>query len=462
MSESATAQPGPAPRGMLSFTIIWFGQLISTFGSGLTNVALGVWAYEQTQSATLFALILTFGLLPGILLAPVAGVIIDRYDRRRLLIACDVASAACMLVVALLLITGQLAIWNILLIVVLGSIIGVFQTPAYTAATTMLIPKEQYTRASGMIQTSTAASQIVTPFAAGFLYWAVGLQGIALIDFISFLVGALTLMMVHIPNPETQPGAAKEKKSMLAEAKIGWQFISERRGLLSLLGFFAIINFSFAVARVVFTPMVLRIWDPRALGGILSLGGIGFLLGSLALTTWGGPKRKTDGVLGFGFLFGAALLMAGISPTLALIGAASLGVMLCIPFINGCSQAIWQAKVPPQLQGRVFAMRLMIAWASAPLAYLLAGAFIDTVFEPAMKEGGALASSIGQIIGVGPGRGSGLLFVIFGLIAMLAAVVAYFYRPLRLVEDELPDAVVVAAAEPEIVAVEPESAPAAS
>jgi hypothetical protein len=194
------------------------------------------------------------------------------------------------------------------------------------------------------------------------------------------------------------------------------------------------------MAQVLFTPLILKFSTTPVLGAIGAVGGVGLLVGSLTLSTTGGPKQRIHGVLGMGVLFGLSLLLAGLRASPLLIGIASFTSMFCVPFINGCSQAIWQIKIPAEVQGRVFATRLMIAWSCAPLAYVLAGPLSDGVFEPLLREGGALAGTIGVIIGTGPGRGVGFLFVLIGLIATTTAASGYLYRPLRRVEQELPDA----------------------
>ena len=439
MAQSVVAQPKTANRKMWDFSIVWFGQLISMFGNGLTNFALGVWAYQRTGSVTLFALITLAGTLPSILISPMAGVYVDRWNRRKVLIATDCGAAALTILLAGLLVTDQLMIWMIYLIVGIRSVLRAFQLPAYTASTTMLIPKEHLTRANGMIQFGGAAAQIFAPLLAGFLILTIQLQGIVLIDFITFLIAIVTLILVQIPQPASS-GTAK-KRSVLREAGYGLSYITERPGLFSMLIIFAIVNFAFGMAQVLFAPLVLKFSTTPVLGTIGSLGGVGLLIGSLVLSTTGGPKPRIHGVLGLGIAFGFSLMLAGLQASPVLIGIASLTSMFCAPFLNGCSQAIWQLKVPADVQGRVFATRLMISWSCAPIAYVLAGPLSDGLFEPLLMPDGGLAGSIGQVVGVGPGRGVGFLFVLIGLTVMLTSAAGYLYRPLRRVEQELPDAV---------------------
>ncbi len=163
------------------------------------------------------------------------------------------------------------------------------------------------------------------------------------------------------------------------------------------------------------------------------------LAGSLIMSVWGGPKNRIHGILGFGVVQGLVMYLAGAPPSFALLAPVVFVIFVVNPIINGCSQAIWMSKTSPDIQGRVFAVRRMIAWSSMPLSYIIAGPLADRVFEPMMAEGGLLAGSVGQWIGVGPGRGVGLLYIVLSSVLLLAAGVAFLYRPLRNVEKDLAD-----------------------
>ncbi len=430
-----------ASQGMRVFTLIWFGQLISLIGSGLTSFALGVWVYQRTGSVTLFALIALFATLPRIVASPLAGVLVDRWDRRWAMILSDSAAALSTLAIALLLWAGRLEIWHIYLATAVSSTFSAFQWPAYSAATTLLVPKKHFGRASGMTQLGQAISQIISPALAGALMATIEISGVILIDFATFLFALLTLLVIRIPEPETTDAGEAGKGSLLSEIIYGWTYITARPGLRGLLTFFAISNFLLILASVLLTPLLLNFTSPATLGTVLSIAGSGTLVGGLALSVWGGPKRRIYGVLGFELLLGLFILLAGLQPSVPLVTVAALLALFCVPMILGCSQAIWQSKVAPDVQGRVFATRRMIAEATWPLAYLVAGPLSDRVFEPLLAIEGPLAGTVGQIIGLGPGRGIGLMFILVGVLAMLVTIGGYLYPRLRFVEDELPDVI---------------------
>jgi MFS transporter, DHA3 family, macrolide efflux protein len=433
MGESNTAQ------GMRVFLTIWLGQLISLIGSGLTNFALGVWVYQRTGSVTLYAFILLFATLPGILISPVAGVLIDRSDRRLAMIFSDLAAGASTICVALLLFTNSLEIWHIYITVSVNSIAGAFRLPSFMALVSLTVPMQQFGRASGMMQMAQAASQVIAPLLAAVLVPLINIQGVVMIDFVSFLFAVTTLLFIRVPTPEAMRAGKKAKASIWKEAAFGWQYIATRPGLLGLLGFFAMINITYGFAQALFTPLVLSFADSKVLGTVLSVGATGFLTGSIVMSVWGGPRRRIYGVLGFSLLYGVSLIAAGIRPSATVITVALFGIVFGIPIISGCSQAIWQSKTAPEVQGRVFAMRTMLAWSCAPLAFLLSGPLADKVFEPMLAANGILAGSVGRLIGTGPGRGIGFIFIVIGVMALMIPVYGYFNRRLWLVEDELPD-----------------------
>ena len=401
-----------------------------------------MWVYQRTGSATLFALISLATVLPGILFSPFAGALVDRWDRRWAMILSDSGAALCTLTVALLLSLNRLEVWHIYALMAISSTFSAFQWPAYSAATTMLVPQEQLGRASGMVQLGQAFAQIASPVLAGALMGVIHVYGVIFIDFATFLVALTTLLAVRIPHPKTTAEGEAGRGSLLHEAAFGWHYILARRGLLALLLFFAANNFAIGIVGVLFTPLVLGFTTAAVLGAILSTGGLGFLAGSLVMSAWGGPKVRVRGIYAFALMQGLVLFLAGFPPQAWILGLAAGLFFFCLPIINGCSQAIWQVKTAADVQGRVFAVRRMIAWSTTPLAYLVAGPLADHIFEPLMAEGGPLADLLGSIIGVGPGRGIALLYLVLGTALLGVVAVAFLYRPMRRVEAELPDIVV--------------------
>lgn len=423
---------------MRTFLIICFGQLVSMIGSGLTGFALGVWVYRQTGSVTHFMLISLFAKLPEILISPLAGVITDRLNRRLVMILSDSGAAVCTLILATLYWTDSLTLWHIYTINAATSCFTAFQYPAYTSATSLIVPREKLGKASGLSQVAEASAQLASPIMAGALMEIIGLHGVFLIDAATFLFALVTLLVTRIPDAKTSANGF-EKKSLLREAAFGWRYIVKRRGLVAMLVFFAINNFLMGMAEALATPLVLSFGSPMLLGAMLSVGGAGMLAGSLAMSVWGGPKRLILGVFAFDFLTGLCILSLGLHTVIPLMCVSVFLLFFGLPIANGCTRVIWQKKVDPEVQGRVFAINRMIMLSSLPLAYLVSGPLSDYLFEPLMADGGALAGSVGRVIGVGPGRGIALMYVILGAATILTTTTAFKYPRLVMIEDELPN-----------------------
>ncbi len=428
-------------RGMRVFIIVWLGQLVSLVGSGLTSFALGLWVYQHTGSVTQFAFIGLFTVLPSVVLSPLAGALVDRWDRRRVMILSDAGAGLCTLIMAFLFLTNRIEVWQVYLAAGASAAFGTFQWPAYSAATTLLVPKKHLGRANGMVQFGQAAAEILAPALAGVLVLTIGVQGILLIDFVTFFFAVTTLLFVRFPRPETPTADQTRRGSLWREASYGWRFITARPGLLGLLVFFAVVRFLWGMVGALIAPMILGFTSADVLGVIISVAGGGMLVGSLVMSAWGGPKRRIDGVLRFELLSGLCFLLIGLRPSAWLVALGAFGAHLTIAIIYGSNQAIWQSKAPPNVQGRVFATQQMIAKSTTPLAYLVAGPIADKLFEPLLASDGPLVRGIGHIIGVGPGRGIGLLFFVMGVLKVAASLGGYLYPRIRLVEDELPDVI---------------------
>jgi hypothetical protein len=437
--------PNVARRGFSVFVLVAFGQIISVTGSGLTGFALGAWVYQRTQSATQFALILLFTLLPSLAIAPLTGALVDRWDRRWVMILSDTGSGLCTLVMALLFFAGRLQVWHIYVAMALSSTFHGFQTSAYMASVSLLVPKEQLGRANGITQLGETSRYLFSPILAGWLMGVVGVSGVMLIDFATFLFAVFTCLLVRFPRPETSTAGRAVQGSLLREAAFGWQYIAARPGLLGILSMYALSNYASNMTDTLMPPMLLNLGSPKMVGSVLSAGGIGMLAGSLLMSVWGGPKRRINGVLIFSALIGLFVVLIGGLQSVPLIAVATFGYFFPFPLVNGCDSAIWQSKVPPDVQGRVFATRRMLVFSMIPLAYITAGPLADRVFEPLMREAGPLAASFGPVFGVGPGRGIGLLIGVMGLMAILVTLAAALNPRVRRVENELPDVVHVQA-----------------
>jgi MFS family permease len=424
--------------GMRLFSVVWSGQFFSLLGTYMSQFALSIWAWEKTGQATTLALVALFSFGPSVLMFPIAGALVDRWNRKLVMMISDVAAGIATIVVFALLYTGRLEVWHLY---VTGTFTGIFQSfqwPAYSASISLMVEKKDYARASGMLSLADSISNIIAPAAAGILLSIIGVSGILTIDIVTFIAAVSILLVLVIPQPQR----TEEKKSILKDAVFGFGYIAERRGLLGLqLSFFAS-NLVMGFAFTVLTPMLmLRTGNDTVItGAVQAAFGVGGVVGGVAMSIWGGPKRRVYGVL-FGMigstLFGMTILGMGQAPIIWMVGA--FVTMIFGPVTNASNQAIWQSKVPPEVQGRVFATRALIAQISTPVAMVIAGPLADRVMTPSMMPGGALYGVFGWLVGTGPGAGIGLLFVFLGIIGALISIGALAIKTIRNVESDIPD-----------------------
>jgi MFS transporter, DHA3 family, macrolide efflux protein len=444
MNESTGIQSKTVePKNMRTFFIIWIGQVISMIGSSMTGFALGVWIFDQTGQATPFALVILSSTLPRVLLLPVAGSIADRWNRKALMILTDTASAVVTLIIMLLILSEQMQIWHIYLLAAVGSVFGAFQEPAYSASIVMLVPKKMLNQANGFVQLGPALEMVFAPLMAGLLYVTIGLRGIIVIDFATYFFALFALLIVKIPQPAGPPVEAADKKSTIwRDMQFGFRYLAARTGLFALLLYFAMVNFLLNSAAVLMAPLVLSRHPASILGSIQTTWGLAAIIGSLIMSAWKGPVRRVPFMIVFITFSFLGFAVTGLRPSPLVIGAGMFFAMLFIPLASGLSAAVFQTKVAPEVQGRVFSMRAMISRAMMPVAFLLAGPLADHVFEPMMQVNGILASTfIGSILDTGPGRGIGLMFVIAGLTGIFVSALVFASPRVRNLEDEIPDAI---------------------
>ena len=427
--------------GVRAFGIAWFGQVISLLGTSMTAFGLTIWAYEQTRSATTLALVAFFYLVPMLVISPVAGALVDRFDRKRMMMASDLASGLTTSAILVLYTLGELQIWHLYLAATVAGAFQSIQWPAFSAAITTLIPKEHYGRANGLVALAEVGPGVLAPLLAGALLGVIGLDGIMMIDVITFLFAIGSLFFIYIPPPVSTAAGEQGKGSLWQESLFGFRYILGKRPLYGLLGLF-ILNFIDSIAITLLAPLILARTgqDELVFGAVNSIGAVGGVVGGLVMLAWGGPKPRIHGVLlGWALvgLLGTALM--GLGTGLLVWGFATFLSAFFTPIINGSDLAIWQAKVEPDIQGRVFSIQRLVYWSTAPLGTLLAGPLADRIMEPAMQSGGTLAVLFSPLVGSVPGSGMSLIFIFTGIATTITALLGYAFRSIRQVESILPD-----------------------
>ena len=440
-----TAQPATykRPGGMLGFSIVWAGQIVSVLASSMTQFALTIWAYQETGSATILGAMTTSFILPFILVSPIAGAMVDRYNRKLMMMVSDLGAATATVGILILHSTGHLQIWHLYVAAMINGLGNTFQWPAYSAAISTMVRKEHYHRANGMMSLIDSGPSVFSPMLAGVLLPAIGLTGILILDVTTFFLAIAALLVVHVPQPARTMEGQADQGNLLREATYGFKYIFARRSLLGLLLFFLTLNFVIGMAAPVFAPFILSRTgnNSASLGAAQSAWAVGAVIGGLLISLWGGFKRRMTSIFVGEALTGVfALFLFGLGPSLPFwIAAAAMGAVF-MPFTNGASQAIWQAKVAPDVQGRVFSARRMIAWFLDPITPIAAGALADYVTEPAMQSGTWLAHTFGGLVGNGPGSGMALQFIFAGVAYATVVLIVFLFVPVvRELEDRLPD-----------------------
>ncbi len=424
--------------GARVFGVVWFGQLVSNLGSSMTSFGLAIWVFGETGSVLRLSLIVMASRAPALLVSPFAGALVDRWDRRKAMILADTGAALGTMATMILILTGSLETWHLYVTLSFSGLFSAFQFPAYSAAVTLLIQPEHYARASGLVQLAGSIGRVVAPAVAAAVVVSSGLGPLFVVDFATYLFAVGTLAFITFPKapPGTRRGTGV--RGLALEAKEGLDFVLARRALLVLLLSFLMVNFAFSFQSVLMVPLLLNLASEQVAGVVVSIGAVAIVAGSLVLSVWGGPTNRVAGVYFPIAAMGIGLIAIGIRPMLGLVIAGTILMHGTHPIAGGSSQAIWQSKVPPELQGRVFAIRQVTAIAATPIAYLLAGTLADGLLEPMMD---GATGPMAAIFGSGPGRGIGVLFVLTGVLAIVTVVAALRHPRIRNLEMEIPDAV---------------------
>ena len=422
---------------MRIFLTIWLGQLGSTIGSRMTSFALTLWAWDLTQQATALALVGFFTQLPQMLTTPFAGVIVDRYSRKQLMMVGDAAAVFSTIVILWLHTNNQLQIWHLYGAGAINGMFGQLQQLAYAASMTLMVPERHYSRALSLNFLSGYGSNIIGPAIAGTVYPIVGLTGILLVDLGTFAIATVTLLLATIPQPQPPDIPLAIGKDLA----VGFRYLSQRPGMVGILITAALFQFIFQITSALHAPMILARsgGSAQTLATVYTTAGIGGVVGAILITTWGGPRPRIYGVL-LGMI-GAGLSRAGFSlgHSLTLWIPAQFCLSFNFPVMGSSGNAIWLSKVPPDLQGRVFSISVLIKGLMAPLGRLAAGPLADRIFEPAMMPGGQLVPIFGHLFGTGRGAGMAVLCGLASIAMTLVGLCGFLYQPLRTVEATLPD-----------------------
>ena len=363
------------------FFTIWTGQALSLFGSALVQFALIWWLTQESGSATVLAIATMVGMLPQIVIGPFAGALVDRWNRRIIMMAADATIAIFTLLLAYLFATGTVQIWHIYAVLAIRALGGAFHFPAMAATTPLMVPNEQLTRINGLNQALQGVNSLVAPPLGALLLVVLPTQGILLIDVGTALLAILPLFFIPIPQPKRQEEFQQVRPSLVRDIRDALEYIRSIPGFTAIIFMALFLNFLLVPTTALLPLLVTKHFQKGAieLGLLESVLGIGIIVGGVLLSIWGGFKKKIvtslSGIVGLGL----GVLLIGLAPAdlflLAIAGNVLLGFM--IPMANGPVGALMQSIVRPDMQGRVMALLGSGATAISPIGLLIAGPFSD-------------------------------------------------------------------------------------
>lgn len=366
----------------IPFFAIWTGQAISLVGSMLVQFALVWWLTESTGSATVLATASLVGLLPGIFVGPFAGALVDRWNRRVVMVAADAIIALATIGLAYLFSVGAVRVWHVYGIMFIRAVAGGFHWPAMEASTSLMVPEKHLSRVAGLNQALHGAMNIVSPPLGALLLGVLSLQSILMIDVGTAALAIVPLFFTYIPQPRpASAGAEPGRASLWRDVRQGLRYVWGWPGLFTILVMSTVGNFLFNPAFSLLPLLVTGHFGGKAfhLGWLEAAVGIGVLLGGLILSAWGGFRRRILTTL-MGFVgIGLGILGIGLAPASAFwlaLGATFL-VGLSIAMTDGPIIAVVQAKVAPEMQGRVFTLMHSASKAMSPLSLVIAGPVSD-------------------------------------------------------------------------------------
>ncbi|MFF3559248.1 amino acid adenylation domain-containing protein [Streptomyces sp. NPDC002574] len=430
------ATPDRTRPSLSRFAVVALGQFLSMIGSSLSTLVLSIWVYQRTGSLTDFAVVNAVGMLPGILAGPLAGAVADRWNRRVIMLTSDAVAGVSMGALGLLVLGRGMEMWQVYLAVSVTSVAGAFQRPAYLAAVAQLVPKRYLGHANGISQLGVGVGTVFAPMMGAGLIGVIGISGVIMLDVCSFAAGVATLLLVRFPDTLFR----RRDESFGKEITGGWRYITRRPGLRAALRFFVIDHAFYTLGFAVITPMLLIEQSPLMLGTALGAAGAGGLCGSLVMGLWGGTTRRATGMIASMAVASLAMAMVGVASAPFVVTG-----MFLLAFGESLADGHWialvQAKVGLELQGRVLAIFMTLMMLTMPLGYLVVGPLAEHYVQPLLEADGALAGTVGVLLGTGPGRGLALLVVVSGLLQLGWAARGWTNTRLRLLEDGLPDAV---------------------
>lgn len=422
------------------FLVVWFGQFVSMLGSGISSFGLSLWIFMMTKSATSFAMTFLVQILPGILFAPLAGSFADRFHRKKIIIFTDSLDAVVKVFLVFLLLSKKMEVWMVYPITFISQSLGTFQNPAFNASIPLLVNKEDIPRANGLMQLIRSIQNMIAPIIAGALFAFIGLAGLFIIDFITFFVAIFTILPQKFDQKIEDNKNDNFAKTIVEDLKIAGRVLKSKQGFISLIVVFSILNFIANIVMVLLGPLVMSNFDTKIYGLVNSISGVAMVIGGFFAGAIPSKEHKVKSVFLSLIISSFGMIIMGVHYHWIVIAIGMFIFMLPTPYANGTLGSLIQLKIENRMLGRVSALIDCLMKIITPLAIIISGFLADDVFNPLLVKGGSLSDTvIGKLLGVGKGRGIGLLFVICGILLLTICLYMFFNKNVNRLEEVNPD-----------------------
>lgn len=426
------------PHHLRTFYILTITQVLSIIGSAMSHVALGIRVFDDTGNTTPLLLASFCAALPLMAGGSLAGVFVDRWSRRRVLIAADAAQAVGTLLLLLSFLSGHFQLWHLYAVALAQGFFGMLQRPAMEASVTMLVPAGHRDRANAIRQITGPAAGILAPVITGFVYAVVGVTGVMAVDLVTATVAVVVVALVAIPQPARTAEGRAAQGAFWTELRGGFRFLRSRPMLLYLMVYAAVLNFLLSGPMNLTTPYILTLTGSKStLGVLLGILNAGIVIGGGIMMIWGGTRPRIHGIM-LGLIFrGFWMALYGLMRTPTTLALALFFVYFANPLVDASFMSILQLKTPPDMQGRVFSLLYQMMYIANPLSLLVTGPLVDRVLEPAV--GTPAWAVVAPLVGDQPGSGMGLLLLLAGVIIVVMTAFVYAWPRTRRVESDLQD-----------------------
>lgn len=420
----------------ICFLLIWFGDFISTIGSGLSAFALGVYAFESTGLATSTAMVVLCSFLPAFVLRPLGGVLADRFNRAFIMLLGNLGSALSIGLTILLLNKGALNLFYIYPGIIFSSIFFACQNPAYKASVSDFLPEKLYSKASGLLQLSNAGQFLIAPFLAGILMSFLSIKAVLMIDAFTFLFSAALVLIVVFYFGVVEKKRDSKSLSIRKDIIVAVNVIFKNKGIAFLVSIVAFLLFYVGLLQTLLAPMVLSFSTARMLGIAQSICGLGMLATSSYISVFQ-RKHSNQRILSISLLLmGISFSFIGIFQNIWSVILPGIMFFSVVPFVNSSIDVLIRKNIDNEAQGRVWSLISVFTYLGAVIAYASSGFLADKVFNPLFISGGLLESSLGKIFGVGVSRGIAFMFFLAGILVSILSVVVYKSKRIFQLENE--------------------------